>query len=125
MKRRVVQEDICEATTKVIRVDKGGLALKKIMTAAKSRVHDQSTTLILCESCHKRAPPAESENTPSNPTVLVGECRFCSRRNLCVDCWTTCMHCGLEVCPVCSIKDYSGRNTSAVCLDCKRYVRPH
>jgi hypothetical protein len=106
------------------------LTLKKIMNAsavmrnavsakasfAESEVRQEDW--ILCEGCHKRAPRARSTDSLS----LVGECRFCSRRNLCDDCWSVCKQCGMEACPLCSVKDYSGRDTAAICLDCKRHA---
>ncbi len=125
MKRRVWEqlEQNNETATKVVRIDKGAMTLKKIMSAVVEVKEVPPPSLILCESCHKRAPPAEKDACAS-ALILVGECRFCSRRSLCAECWTTCMHCGLEICPLCSVKDYSGRCTSAVCLDCKRYAQP-
>ena len=117
MKRR--QEGESAGQTKVVKVDKAGLTLKKIMTGGFSlRMMNRESTveLILCESCHKRAP------RPSGGGIFVGECRFCSRRSLCVDCWSTCKLCGMETCPLCSVKDYSERETAAICLDCKRHA---
>ena len=120
MKRRLQDEvvgDVCQG--KVVKVDKGGLTLRKIMTGGMSvktvRSEMRFEDLILCESCHKRG------IAPTGSGVLVGECRFCSRRSLCIDCWSTCKLCGLETCPLCSVKDYSERDTAAVCLDCKRH----
>jgi hypothetical protein len=109
---------------KTVRVDPLAVqeqTLKRLMAAGQARAAPSRTTgisLILCEGCHKWAPPAES---PNDNWALVGECRFCSRRSLCVDCWTRCASCGMETCPLCSVKDYSGRDTVAVCLDCKRH----
>lgn len=120
-----------EAVPKSTRIDTSlikELTLKKIMNAGQVfrykisqmnplQPNNPTVELILCEGCHKRAPPPES----SAGTALVGECRFCSRRSLCSDCWGTCCMCGMEVCPLCSVKDYSGRETVPVCLDCKRH----
>lgn len=106
---------------KALRVDVQGvkdLTLKRLMAAGAAERTKEVPSLILCEGCHRRAPPAES---PCDSWALVGECRFCSRRNLCIDCWTRCASCGMETCPLCSVKDYSGRDTVAVCLDCKRH----
>lgn len=110
---------------KNVRIDKHAVqenTLKRLMAAgsgkASLRPPESCISLILCEGCHKRAPPAES---PDDSWALVGECRFCSRRSLCIDCWTRCASCGMETCPLCSVKDYSGRDTVAVCLDCKRH----
>ena len=119
------------AEGKAVRIDKGyikELTLKKIMAAgtiykasvqAASFITPMPVPLILCEACHRRAPSAEpAGGSPS----LVGECRFCSRRSLCTDCWSMCSMCGMETCTLCSVKDYSSRDTVAVCLDCKRHA---
>lgn len=119
------RDDRTEEQPKTVRIDPHAvqeMTLKRLMAAghsSKSRSvrSESSGVMILCEACHKRAPPAES----SDSYALVGECRFCSRRSLCVDCWTRCASCGMETCPLCSVKDYSGADTVAVCLDCKRH----
>jgi hypothetical protein len=124
-KRR--REDLADdAGGKTLRIDKLAvqeLTLRRIMAAGHSKSRDSlpsvEPSFILCEGCHKRAPPAEA--TIENNWSLVGECRFCSRRSLCVDCWARCASCGMETCPLCSVKDYSGRDTVAICLDCKRH----
>lgn len=108
------------AGLKNVRIDKSTireLTLKRLMSAGHADSKIKSAPLILCEGCHRRAPPAES----ACPAALVGECRFCSRRTLCVECWSLCAKCGMETCPLCSVQDYSGRDTVAVCLDCKRH----
>jgi hypothetical protein len=116
----------CGEQIKAVRIDTVAVqhaTLKRIMAAGQEKPRarqldvDVGRILILCEGCHKQAAPAES----SDSYALVGECRFCSRRNLCIDCWTRCASCGMETCPLCSVKDYSGRDTVAVCLDCKRH----
>lgn len=128
-KRRREDEGATAADlAKNIRIDKAGIqeqTLKRLMAAgcAKRPQASSSTSgasLILCEGCHKRAPPADS-SCSSDSWALVGECRFCSRRSLCIDCWARCASCGMETCSLCSVKDYSGRDTVAVCLDCKRH----
>jgi len=104
--------------TKSVRIDKGQLTLKRIMSAGHGPPTEFPSLSILCEGCHRRAPPAEPLLSSS---ALVGECRFCSRRSLCRECWSLCAKCGMETCPLCSVQDYSGRDTVAVCLDCKRH----
>jgi len=135
VKRR--RDDVADSGVlgiKNVRMDKETikeLTLKKIMSAsaAMRSVVSVSNTFglietqqeeewILCEGCHKRAPRAR----PLDTSALVGECRFCSRRNLCGDCWSLCKQCGMEACPLCSVKDYSSRDTAVVCLDCKRHA---
>ena len=119
--KRRREDEVFSVVPKTVRIDKVAvqeLTLKRLMCAAQARPKEQSvTSLILCESCHKRAPAAESTDS----WALVGECRFCSRRSLCGDCWGRCASCGMETCTLCSVKDYSGRETVAVCLDCKRH----
>lgn len=118
--KRRRDEEIC-GVQKAVRIDQSAvkeMTLKRLMGAGKAKEERREhAELILCESCHKRAPAAESADS----WALVGECRFCSRRSLCVDCWARCASCGMETCPLCSVKDYSGRDTVAVCLDCKRH----
>ena len=65
---------------------------------------------ILCESCGR------ARLAPLAP--LTGICRFCSRGRVCGDCAAFCDRCGSECCTVCSVKDYSARETVVVCLDC-------
>ena len=104
---------------KTVRIDKEAIkqrTLKKLMSAGeiyRSSVQIGEAEKILCEGCHKRAPPAVGSHGS-----LVGECRFCSRRTLCVDCWSMCKLCGMEVCSLCSVKDYSQKDTVILCLDC-------
>ena len=129
LKRRQREDAISDGPTlmKNVRIDKEAVkqqTLKRIMQASAAmrlavieNHPKEHVELILCEGCHKRAQRAEG---PSSS--LVGECRFCSRRNLCVECWSTCKQCGMEVCPLCSVKDYSSRDTVSVCLDCKRHT---
>ena len=122
----------CASHIKTSRVDTSlvkEMTLKRIMNAgqvyrSKLPLHpinipQPQVELILCEGCHKRTSPAELN--VSSSSALVGECRFCSRRSLCADCWSLCAVCGWETCPLCSVKDYSSRETVAVCLDCKRH----
>ncbi len=128
LKRRHREESAIEpsGSHKNVRIDKEAVkqqTLKRIMQASAAmrlavieNPAKENFEMILCEGCHKRAHRAEG---PSSS--LVGECRFCSRRNLCVDCWSTCKQCGMEVCPLCAVKDYSNRDTVSVCLDCKRH----
>ena len=129
LKRRQRDESTTTAPAlqKNVRIDKEAvkqMTLKRIMEASAAmrlavieNPARENFEKILCEGCHKRANRAEGSSSS-----LVGECRFCSRRNLCVDCWSTCKQCGMEVCPLCSVKDYSNRDTVSVCLDCKRHT---
>lgn len=111
---------------KTVRIDKQAIkerTLKRLMSAGEAyRMSVESTRLeiekILCEGCHKRAYPAEADSGYCGN--LVGECRFCSRRSLCRDCWATCKICRLELCSLCSVKDYSQKDTQTLCLDCYR-----
>lgn len=121
MEKRRLRDDDPGTAHKAVRIDKSALrqlTLKRIMSAAAS-FEMKEPQLILCEGCHRRAPPAE---LPAGSGALVGECRFCSRRSLCNECWSLCAKCGMETCPLCSVKDYSARDTVAVCLDCKRHA---
>ena len=113
-----------------VRIDKQAVkenTLRRLLSAGEAyqsvlrKAGPLEVEKILCESCHKRAYPAEA--SPSYSGNLVGECRFCSRRALCVDCWSTCRMCRMEACSLCSVKDYSQKDTAAVCLDCHRHNR--
>lgn len=116
MSKRVLQDTTSMGQQhQKLRIDDKARTLKRLMSA--NIVTTSNVEKILCEGCHKRALPAE----PDFSGNLTGECRFCSRRSLCIDCWSLCKICRLELCSLCSVKDYSQQDTLTVCLDCYRH----